>query len=405
MSKKLTYIDLFAGCGGLSLGLHQSDWKGLFAVEKSPDAFKTLQYNLIDKNEHFEWPKWLPKQALEINEVLDKYNSQLVKLRGKVTMIAGGPPCQGFSMAGKRNEYDLRNNLINSYIKFVQTVEPKIIFFENVKGFTMEFKKNKEKGVAYSSIVTQKLDEAGYYVKGQLINFGEYGVPQKRTRFILVGIKKELKNASQEKVESFFSMLEANKFDFLKTKGLTPETNLQDAISDLFKINGLKETPDSPNFQSGIYGKEKGNYQKLMRDGVKNIVADSHRFPKHSSIIIKRFQNILAETKDRRNLNISKLIQEKYNIKKRTVIPLNSIDKTPTITTLPDDYIHYSEPRILTVREYARIQSFPDWYEFQGKYTTGGKLRVQEVPRYTQIGNAIPPLFSEQSGLVLKQLI
>ena len=142
-----------------------------------------------------------------------------------------------------------------------------------------------------------------------------------------------------------------------------------------------------------------------MREGIENTIADSHRFPKHSALIIERFKNILEETKDRRNLNISKVIQEKYSIKKRTVIPLNNIDKTPTITTLPDDYIHYQEPRILTVREYARIQSFPDWYKFQGKYTTGGKLRTQEVPRYTQIGNAIPPLFSEQSGLILKQLL
>ena len=183
------------------------------------------------------------------------------------------------------------------------------------------------------------------------------------------------------------------------------KTNLDDAISDLLKKNGTKATPEFPNFQSGVYGKEKGNYQKLMRVGIDQIIADSHRFPKHSSIIIDRFTKILEETKDRRNLNINKLIQEKYGIKKRTVIPLNGLDKTPTITTLPDDYIHYAEPRILTVREYARIQSFPDWYEFQGKYTTGGKLRVKEVPRYTQIGNAIPPLFGEQSGLILQELI
>lgn len=405
MEKKLTYIDLFAGCGGLSLGLHQSGWKGLFAIEKSPDAFKTLEYNLIQNKNHFDWPKWLPKGAHEINEVLFHYKAQLEKLKGKVTMIAGGPPCQGFSMAGKRNEFDLRNDLINSYINFVKIVEPKIIFFENVKGFTMEFKKNKEKGVAYSSQVTQKLDEAGYYVKGQLVNFGDFGVPQKRTRFILVGIKKTLKNATQEKAESFFDSLKENRFEFLKGKGLKIETNLQDAISDLFKGNGLKETPDSPSFQSGIYGKEKGNYQKLMREGIDNKIADSHRFPKHSTAIIDRFKLILEETVNRRNFNVSKNIQEKYGIKKRTVIPLNGLDKTPTITTLPDDYIHYSEPRILTVREYARIQSFPDWYQFQGKYTTGGKLRTQEVPRYTQIGNAIPPLFSEQSGLILKQLI
>lgn len=405
MSKELTYIDLFAGCGGLSLGLHQSGWKGIFAIEKSIDAFKTLEYNLVDQKKHFDWPKWLPQKPHEINEVLDKYKSKLEKLKGKVAMIAGGPPCQGFSMAGKRNEYDLRNDLINSYISFVKIVEPKIIFFENVKGFTMEFKKNKDKGIAYSSQVTQKLNDAGYFVKGQLVNFGDYGVPQKRTRFILVGIKKTIENATQEKANEFFSSLENNKFDFLKYKGLNANTNLQDAISDLFKQNGLEETPEYPSFQSGIYGKQKGNYQKLMRQGIKNKVADSHRFPKHSKLIIERFKNILDETTDRRNYNISAEIQEKYNIKKRTVIPLNAIDKTPTITTLPDDYIHYQEARILTVREYARIQSFPDWYKFQGKYTTGGKLRVQEVPRYTQIGNAIPPLFSEQSGLILKQLI
>jgi DNA (cytosine-5)-methyltransferase 1 len=404
MSSKKTYIDLFAGCGGLSLGLHQAGWKGLFAIEKSTDAFKTLEYNLIEQKNHFDWPNWLPQAAHEINKVLDEYSSELVKLKGQVTLVAGGPPCQGFSMAGKRNEFDLRNDLINSYIKFVEMVEPQIIFFENVKGFTMEFKKNKEKGIAYSSLVTKKLEDAGYFVKGQLINFGDFGVPQKRTRFILVGIKKTTVNASQEKVEGFFSSLEKNKFEFLKQRGLTEKTNLQEAISDLFKENGLEETPEYPSFQSGIYGKKIGNYQKLMRKGIKNTIADSHRFPKHSQSIIDRFKSILEETEDRRNLNISAEIQKKYNIKKRTVIPLSSADKSPTITTLPDDYIHYQEARILTVREYARIQSFPDWYKFQGKYTTGGKLRTQEVPRYSQIGNAIPPLFGEQAGFILKSL-
>jgi DNA (cytosine-5)-methyltransferase 1 len=320
-------------------------------------------------------------------------------------MIAGGPPCQGFSMAGRRDENDSRNDLINSYIKFVEIVQPKIIFFENVKGFTMEFKKNKEKGIAYSSEVTRKLDEIGYYVKGQLVNFGDYGVPQKRTRFILVGVRKELKKSSQERVETFFTLLRENKFNFLKTKGLKPETNLQEAISDLFKKNGLKPTPDYPNFESGIYGKQNSDYQKLMRIGVDEVIPNSHRFPKHSGLIIERFKEILAVTQNRRNLDLSKEVRERFNIKKHTVIPLNGIDKSPTITTLPDDYIHYKEPRILTVREYARIQSFPDWYIFRGKYTTGGKRRTQEVPRYTQIGNAIPPLFGEQAGIILYKLI
>lgn len=405
MSEKLTYIDLFAGCGGLSLGLHQSGWKGVFAIEKSPDAFQTLEYNLINKKNHFEWPSWLPQNNHDINEVLENYQADLKKLRGKVTMIAGGPPCQGFSMAGRRNENDLRNDLINSYIKFVELVEPKIIFFENVKGFTMEFKKNKEKGIAYSSVVTKKLQDAGYHVKGKLVNFGEYGVPQKRTRFILVGIKKTVEGSSEEKASSFFDLLEGNSFTFLEEKGLKADTNLQDAISDLFKANGVEETPGYPRFKSGIYGKPKSKYQRLMREGVTNVIPDSHRFPKHTETIIKRFGEILKETEGRRNFDVSQNIRDKHNIKKHTIIPLNGSAKSPTITTLPDDYIHYYEPRILTVREYARIQSFPDWYKFQGKYTTGGILRTQQVPRYTQIGNAIPPLFSEQSGIILKQLL
>lgn len=405
MRKKLNYIDLFAGCGGLSLGLHQSGWEGVFAIEKSPDAFKTLKYNLIENKKHFSWPSWLPEKELEINEVLKDYQSQLKKLKGKVTMIAGGPPCQGFSMAGRRNENDQRNDLINSYIEFVNLIQPKIIFFENVKGFTLEFKKNKEKGIAYSSLVTKKLEDSGYYVKGKLVNFGDYGVPQKRTRFILVGIRKNIKNASQDKIDKFFESLENQRFDFLKNIGLETSTNLEDAISDLLRKNGTKESPDTKSFQAGIYSKPKSVFQKLMREGINSEIADSHRFPKHLPKTIQRFQLILDESKDRRNLDLSKQFREKYNIKKHTIIPLCGSAKSPTITTLPDDYIHYSEPRILTVREYARIQSFPDWYIFQGKYTTGGKLRTQEVPRYTQIGNAIPPLFGHQSGLVLNQLI
>ncbi len=405
MNKTRTYIDLFAGCGGLSLGLHYAGWKGLFAIEKNPDAFKTLSHNLIDKKKHFDWANWLPVKNHDINEVLTNYPKELENLKGTVDLVAGGPPCQGFSMAGRRNEYDLRNDLINSYIKFVEIVEPKIIFFENVKGFTMEFKKNVGKGIAYSSQVTKKLDEAGYYVKGKLVNFGDYGVPQKRTRFILVGIKKTLNNASQEKVNSFFESLENNKFIFLASKGISENTNLGDAISDLLKVNGLKPSPDTPSFEAGIYAKTENAYQKLMREGNVNTIADSHRFPKHQQSTIDRFKIILDLSVNRRNLDLSKEIREQYKIKKHTIIPLSSTEKSPTITTLPDDYIHYLEPRILTVREYARIQSFPDWYHFRGKYTTGGKLRTQEVPRYTQIGNAIPPLFGEQSGLILKKLL
>lgn len=398
-------IDLFAGCGGLSLGLHNAGWQGLFAVEKSPDAFMTLKYNLIDNIHHFNWPKWLPKQALEINTVIKDYTEQLKTLKGTVDLIAGGPPCQGFSMAGRRNEDDHRNQLVLSYIKFVKLIQPKILFFENVKGFTLEFKKNKDKGKIYASFVERALDKAGYYVQGKLVNFGDYGIPQKRTRFILIGVRKDLRNSSQTLADSFFRKIEENKYSFLEAKHLTINTNLNDAISDLLMKNGKEICPDSKTFQSGVYSeKPLRPYQKLMRRGIKNAIPDSHRFAKHRIDIIQKFSDII-ENSTRKNIDIDKKIREKYNIKKHTVIPLDEYSKAPTITTLPDDYIHFCEPRILTVREYARIQSFPDSYQFKGKYTTGGKRRTQEVPRYSQIGNAIPPLFAEQVGIILNQII
>lgn len=399
-----TYIDLFSGCGGLSLGLHKAGWQGLFAIEKNSDAFKTLKYNLIDNIEHFNWPKWLPQENLEINKVIERYKAELVHLQGKVDLVAGGPPCQGFSMAGRRKESDQRNNLVKSYIQFIKIVKPKLIFFENVKGFTMEFKKNKEKGKEYSAYVEKALDRAGYYVKGELVNFADYGIPQKRTRFILVGINKNLNNASKELANLFFKQLKINSTKFLASKNLTINTNLEDAISDLLKNNGTVILPDTKNFQVGIYSKPKSTYQILMREGITSIIADSHRFPNHRPDIINKFEHII-QFNSRKNKDIDSSIRIKFNINKHTIIPLDKDDKSPTITTLPDDYIHYSEPRILTVREYARIQSFPDWFEFKGKYTTGGKVRTQEVPRYSQIGNAIPPLFGEQSGIVLKELL
>ena len=140
------YIDLFAGCGGLSLGLHNAGWKGLFAIEKSPFAFSTLKHNLIDTLNHFEWPGWLSQEHHDINEVLKKNQSNLHDLRGKVDLVVGGPPCQGFSTAGLRIENDSRNHLIKSYIEFIRIVQPKLILFENVKGFTQQFKRNKSKG-------------------------------------------------------------------------------------------------------------------------------------------------------------------------------------------------------------------------------------------------------------------
>ena len=399
-----TYIDLFAGCGGLSLGLYNSGaWKGLFAIEKDPMAFETLKYNLINKKNHFNWPEWLPIQHHEINQLIRKYKNNLDKLQGKIDLVTGGPPCQGFSTAGLRNESDDRNKLINSYLKFIKLVKPKIIFFENVKGFTLKFKKNKTKGIAYSAYIVKVLNELNYEVSGKMINFVEYGIPQKRNRFVLVGVRKDIGERSKLKAEDFFNKMKENREDFLVNKGLRININLEEAISDLLRSNGEINSPDSKNFKAGKYSKPISSYQRIMRTGYDEDLPDSHRFANHRKPTKNKFRYIIKNSC--RNKDISQKIKKKFKIKKHTVILLDNQEPCPTLTTLPDDYIHYIEPRILTVREYARIQSFNDWYKIREKYTTGGKMRVKETPRYTQVGNAIPPLFGEQSGLVLMQFI
>lgn len=403
IKKEYTVIDLFAGAGGLSLGLYQAGWHGLFAIEKNAFAFETLKYNLIDNKNHFEWPEWLPKTAHDINEILKNYSEQLMDLQGKVDLVAGGPPCQGFSMAGKRMKDDIRNQLVFSYIKFIKLVQPKMILFENVKGFTYAFNKKKKEGVEpYSQIVIKALEGLGYAVKPHVIDFSEYGVPQRRKRFILVGIKEKLCSP-----DNFELLLKKNRNEFLKKKGLNATTTLQEAISDLLRSNGELPTPDRKGFGSGKYGKiELTNYEKLMRGDYPEThdVPNSHSFAHHTPDKVNCYIRLLAEY-PLRGKRIDGKAREGWGIRQRSITILDPNTVSPTITGQPDDYLHYAEPRIMTVRECARIQSFPDWYEIKKKYTTGGQMRKIEVPRYSQVGNAIPPLFAEQAGNVLKQML
>lgn len=293
---EFTYIDLFAGCGGLSLGLYNAGWKGLFAVEKNPDAFKTLKHNLLLKN-HFSWPNWLPKTHLEIDEVLSNYKDQLSKLRGKVDLVAGGPPCQGFSTAGKRNETDVRNGLIKSYLRFIMLVRPKTIFFENVKGFTLKFEKNKSKGVAYSQYVLRVLKFLGYHVESKIVDFSKYGLPQKRTRFIIVGVRKDVVEANKLQVNLFFNQLNKRKKNFLNTRNLPQNPNLRNAISDLLKGNGVVATPDRKAFFSGQYSSPQSKYQKYLRLNCELKIPNSHSFTKHKPEIEKRFRYFIKKTR------------------------------------------------------------------------------------------------------------
>ena len=417
MNCKLKFIDLFAGCGGLSLGLMNAGLEGIFAIEKTEDAFKTLIHNLDHKKikNGYKWPIWLPQKNMTTRDLLDNYQSQLQELKDKVDLIAGGPPCQGFSFAGLRDPNDPRNRLTEEYIEIVSIINPKFLLLENVKGFQAAFKKNGASTQAYSEYVVERLSNLnkGYKVFSKVLPASLFGVPQPRPRFIMIAVRNDIAQKISYTTlgnEEFYQKILQHADKFKKENNLSKITVLGDAIGDL-EIKGKKliECIDSKNFKQINYTEPKilNPYLKLIRRNVKkDFMPDSLRIPNHKKETRSKFEYILQ--KSIKGHTLSKELREELHIKKQCFTVLSPKALSTTITTLPDDCMHYSEPRVLTVRENARIQSFPDWFEFKGKYTTGGDRRKIECPRYTQVGNAVPPLMAEilgQSILAMERLI
>ncbi|MGJ7605280.1 DNA cytosine methyltransferase [Variovorax sp. LT1R20] len=410
----LTFADVFAGCGGLSLGLANAGWKGRFAVEKNADAFSTLAANLVQgrrSKKKFDWPEWLPQSAISTTNFLGKYSDNLKAMKGRLTLLAGGPPCQGFSLAGRRTQSDPRNALTDDYIEMVKLLQPRFLLIENVKGFTLPFKKNtanKADVIPYSQRVTERLEAAGYVVYSDLIDLSLFGVPQSRKRFILIAVRKNDPALEKLKIQTPIDLLNGYRKRFLANKGLNHNqaVTVKEAIGDL-ETDGkeLIKCDDSPykSYVQVKYDTEgfHSPFIKLMRRDVK-IAPNSLRLPKHEEATRSQFKAIMTTCTQGRT--ISDADRARLNLKKHALTPLKSSMPSATITTLPDDMIHYSEPRILTARENARLQTFPDTFQFLGKYTTGGANRKIDCPRYTQIGNAVPPLFAEALGHMLKQL-
>ncbi len=396
-----TSIDLFAGCGGLSLGLAQAGFEHLFAIEAHKHAFATYHRNLVEgKAYQTRWPAWLDQRAHDILSVIKRNEDDLLNLRGKVDLIAGGPPCQGFSMNGRRDPEDPRSQMINAYFEFVRLTKPRVVLLENVQGFvSMPHAVHGN----YPSFAKTRLVELGYEAFETIVSASEFGVPQRRPRYLLFGIE-----AGSLPGVNPVERLKVNRRKFLDRVGLGVQpTSALDALQDLETQRG--ELVDDPEF--GNLGfkclkyrapKKKNAYLKLMRDGWKGKPADL-RLANHSSKVVNRFQDILENCK--RGQTISAVDRERFEIKKRSVTPLDPLAPAPTITTLPDDLVHYSEPRTMTVREHARLQSFPDWFKFCGPYTTGGHRRKHDCPRYTQVGNAVPPLLARAVGETIRSLL
>ena len=447
----MKYVDLFSGCGGLSLGLERAGFELAVSVEKSEMAAETFYHNLVKRLE--EKDEWVNYCMLPIKEQFDKKvitreledllkdNDLMNKLRGmNIDIVVGGPPCQGFSMAGRRDPKDVRNELPWQYLDFVKEINPKAVVIENVVGMSRSFKKNGNEKAPF-----EQLQEAlrntgeGYIVQPVHVNAVHYGVPEHRPRLMILGLRKDI--AEQQGVTSTNKLWSSDFIDtIVDIPRLAPEPTvkadglrtIRDAIGDLNGDNGvsekarmfLKDMQDASLWKikapivEGLPNQKPRKHQDVARDrfrlyqylrnnglasqvlnipsqnneqATKNLLSETYstaKVPAYSPD-----GTLLASTKDELiDLTIS------LKTKKHSQRALHWDKPSPTVVTLPDDYIHPSEPRIFTVREYARLQGFPDAFEFRAKETTGGKKRRVEVPQYSQIGNAVPPLLAYAVG-------
>ncbi len=402
-----SFIDVFAGCGGLSLGLKRAGWRGLFAIEKDPFAFETLSTNfpIGDGPLSYDWPDEIEHKAWNISELLESRADVLAGLAGSVDLLAGGPPCQGFSHAGRRRPDDPRNRLFEAYLELVGIVRPKLVLIENVRGFTSGFDPDRSEGIGNFADALKDRLSPDYLTTSAIIRASDFGVPQSRARFFLIGLRRG--SGDPERVPCFFEDLVASRDAFLTVRGLPHRPTTWDAIGDLeVGSNGTVPCPDCKGFEAISYSGPRSEFQIAMRDGHDERPGDT-RLARHRPDIRDRFAAIIRSSNEegRLNVNISSETRRAHGSKKMAVRVLDPLAPAPTITSLPDDLLHYSEPRTLTVRENARLQTFPDWFAFKGKYTTGGERRAREVPRFTQVANAVPPVLAEQIGLGLARLL
>ena len=411
LNKEPTFIDLFAGCGGLSLGLEQAGLYPLYVNELNKDALETYLINRDDDYPHLR-SKFNSNDIKECisDSFFKKLKSDLKKDFGikQVGLICGGPPCQGFSGIGIRRSYSVEkeqlpsNHLFQDMAYFIHKMQPKAFIFENVEGLlTARWNKDGKKGEIFKQVFETFKNLKGYTVKKKLVHAKDYGVPQNRPRILIIGIQSKIFKCKNENDDAFDA-------------GLLPDIvgsapNLEDIFDDIidsnFKYGG----------ETKIYPKEaETEWQKKLRKRNNKI------FKKGDELTEQEYSNHSSKTQEkfRSMIENNGIIPDKYKTKKfaQRLLPNKWGNKGPsiTITSLADDFVHYKQARTPTVRECARIQTFPDWYQFAGKRTTGGIRRAgnprknmfdREVPKYTQIGNAVPVELARNLGKHIKNLI
>lgn len=354
VENKLTVLDLFSGAGGLSRGFYDANYEVVLGVDFDDIALKTFKAN----HGNAEAMKLDLFNHDELNKIFTYFENKKLTLE----VLVGGPPCQGFSLAGPRNKDDKRNTLYEAMVKTAKKLRPKAIVLENVPGLLTLYDGNGAKKIL------SDFQEIGYTMNCQILYAPEYGVPQIRKRVFFVGLLN-----SSEKFEFPKPILTSDNFITCK-----------DAISDLPPLYDIV----GDEIQE-YYTEPTTKYQMLMRknsDKVRN-----HLGTLHSEKTIKLIA-MVPEGKNYKSLPEEYSSQFKYN---EALTRYHSQKPSLTINTGHRTHFHYEYNRIPTVRENARLQSFPDDFIFYGN----------KSQQYRQVGNAVPPILGYHLALKLKDYL
>jgi DNA (cytosine-5)-methyltransferase 1 len=374
------FVDLFCGAGGFTEGfLLAGAERARFRLLAASDIHRHAQAT----HEHrFREQLGLEYGFLRMdirNREFSRELSKLVPKGAAVDVVCGGPPCQGFSVFGARHQDDPRNDLFDPYLRIVHALRPRYFVMENVPGLVYMYR-----GRAAQQIhqAVESLRQPGYTLAGPLfVNSAAFGVPQSRERVLYIGSRDDQPAIAAVSHPS----------------GVRTPT-VGEAISDLaFLGAGARADsydPGSPPVSSYQEESRLGRFVTL-RGGSGTL--HNHESSRHTTKVQARYRLVPkgSSTKDVRAV----LVREGIASGKKWCVRLDDAAPSFTLTTIPDDFIHYCQDRSLTVRECARLQSFDDTFVFLGPRTTGGggagnKMRNHDLPQYTQVGNAVPPLLA-----------
>ncbi len=347
---KYRVLDLFCGAGGLSLGFKLAGFQIVGGIDFQQDAIYTHEKNF--------------KNSISICGDIKEISDDKVKelYENKVDIIIGGPPCQGFSAGNRQQiENDPRNKLFFEFIRFVRILQPKAVVIENVRQIL-----TKDKGFAKTKIF-EILEELGYNVDVRVLKASDYGVPQNRNRAIFIGLKKEY-----------------GKIDYDKIKKISIPVTVKEAIGELYELEN-KNT-------NIITIKPLTKFQKYVRSKDNMIFNHDIKYPNQE---VQDRINFVPQGGNWQNVPENMWKTKRNNRHSSAYRRLDENKPSITIDTGHMNYFHPLYNRVPTVRESARLQSFPDDFIFVGTPTS--QLR--------QVGNAVPPLMAKAVAELIKETL